>query len=308
MAFTTLKKGSKGDLVKALQYILGAKPDGKFGSETELLLRAYQEAHKLTTDGKAGKQTFQVIANKAPTLRIGSKGEYVFSIEAILQTMNQDGEYKEDEEAHIKSFQASKNMEIDGIVGKKTWAALFGLDEGSSAVVDNGTNTKQPTDFKQYDSRWGSKVYTKNNTYNKSQTIKNSGCGPTSMADIVNTFYDKTITPVEMCALSVANGFRTSNSGTSWGFFEFVAKKYKTPKFIQTSSFATMQNCLAAGGLVVVSFRPSKWTKGGHFCCLWKDDGKYIYVNDPASASSSRAKGTYDEVKAAAKQYFCFFK
>jgi hypothetical protein len=45
-----------------------------------------------------------------------------------------------------------------------------------------------------------------------------------------------------------------------------------------------------------------------HFCCLWKDDGKYIYVNDPASASSSRAKGTYDEVKAAAKQYFCFYR
>lgn len=69
-----------------------------------------------------------------------------------------------------------------------------------------------------------------------------------------------------------------------------------------------MQGCLADGGYVVVSFRPSKWTKGGHYCVLWKDDGKTIYVNDPASASSRRAKGTYSEVKAAAKQYFCFWK
>ena len=62
-----------------------------------------------------------------------------------------------------------------------------------------------------------------------------------------------------------------------------------------------MQGCLAAGGYVVVSFAPSKWTSGGHYCVLWKDDGKTIYVNDPASSSSSRAKGTYSEVKKAAK-------
>ena len=128
------------------------------------------------------------------------------------------------------------------------------------------------------------------------------------MADIVATWWDKKITPVELCALSVKHGFRTTNSGTSWSFFQFIGQQYHCSKFVQTSSFATMQNCLATGGYVVVSFKKSKWTNGGHFCCLWKDDGKYIYVNDPASASSSRAKGTYSEVKAAAKQYFCFWK
>lgn len=45
-----------------------------------------------------------------------------------------------------------------------------------------------------------------------------------------------------------------------------------------------------------------------HYCVLWKDDGKNIYVNDPASAKAARAKGTYSEVKAAAKQYFCYYK
>jgi len=68
-----------------------------------------------------------------------------------------------------------------------------------------------------------------------------------------------------------------------------------------------MQACLAEGGYVVVNVKKSKWTTGGHYIVFWKDDGKYIYVNDPASAKSERAKGTYSEVKAAAHQYYCFW-
>ena len=243
MAFTTLKRGSKGDMVKALQYIVGETAD--------------------EADGKVGKKTFEKIVTNAPTLRFGIAGAYVFALEAILTTMTLDGIYKEDEIAHVKTFQASKNIDVDGVVGKQTWSALFGLDAGNTVVTNNGANTKQPINYKQYDSRWGSVIYTKNNTYNKSQTIKSSGCGPTSMADILATWFNKDITPVETCKMSVDNGFRTSSSGTSWDFFGWVAKKYPFSKFVQTSSFVTMQACLAAGGLVVVSFRPSKWTKGG---------------------------------------------
>ena len=45
-----------------------------------------------------------------------------------------------------------------------------------------------------------------------------------------------------------------------------------------------------------------------HFCCIWKWDGKYFYINDPASAASSRAKGTESEVTKARKQFFIFYK
>jgi len=260
MSFTTLKNGSKGDMVKALQYIVGVTADGKFGSKTESAVKTLQKKYGLTVDGKAGQKTFQAIVNNAPTLKFGSTGAYVYAIEVLLSTMKLDGIFSADETAHVKTYQASKNLTADGLVGKKTYTALFGLD---SVTTSNGTNTTQPVNYKQYDSRWGSVVYTKNNTYNKNQTIKSSGCGPTSMADIVATWWDKSITPKEMCALSVANGYRTTNSGTAWNFFEFVAKKYKASKFVQTSSFTTMQNCLASGGYVVVSFKESKWTNGG---------------------------------------------
>jgi len=41
MAFTTLKRGSKGDMVKALQYIIGVEADGSFGPKTETAVKAY---------------------------------------------------------------------------------------------------------------------------------------------------------------------------------------------------------------------------------------------------------------------------
>lgn len=305
----TIKKYSKGDEVKVLQLVLGftgKDVDGKFGKNTEKALKAWQKKNGLTADGVAGEKTWTKVAEIAPTLKTGSEGTWVLILEILLETMTDDGKYLAEEKQVVKAYQLSKKLEADGIVGKKTWACLFGVVH--EVVTSNGTNSKQPVNYKQYDSRWGSIVYTKNNTYNKKQTIKSSGCGPTSAADIVATWWDKKITPKEMCALSVKHGYRTTNSGTAWSYFKFVGQKYGCSKFLQTSSFATMQGCLEDGGYVVVSFGKSKWTSGGHYCVLWKDDGKYIYVNDPASASSSRAKGTYKEVKAARKQYFCFWK
>lgn len=312
MAFTTLKNGSKGSMVKAIQYIVGVEADGKFGPKTESAVKAWQAEHNLEADGKVGSKTIAKMISEAPTLKVGAFGVYVQAVEALLDTMKADGKYEEDEAAHVKTYQAAKGLVVDAIVGKKTYNALFGVNSSTPASdsslnprTDNGTNSVKPVDYKQYDSKWGKIKYS---THTSSQTISNSGCGPTAMADIVATWWDKNFTPKEACELAVQNGYRTYNSGTAWGYFKFIAKRYNCSKFVQTSSFATMQACLAAGGYVVVSFAPSKWTKGGHYCCLWKDDGKTIYVNDPASSSSARAKGTYSEVKAAAKQYFCFYK
>lgn len=306
MAFKTLKEGSKGDMVKALQYIIGVDPDGKFGSKTKAAVKEFQTTHNLEADGKAGKDTFAAIIKDAPTLQIGSTGPYVYAVEVLLTTLNKDGVYTQDEFDHVKTYQAAHNLTIDGLVGKKTYESLFGLLTNTVVITDDGTNSKKPVDYKQCDSKWRKIPYTI--TGSSSQTIGSSGCGPTAIADIVATWWDKNFTPVESCKLAKDNGYRTKDSGTSGGFCKFIANRYKASKFVQTGSFATMQGCLASGGYVIVCFRKSKWTNQGHYCCLWKDDGTYIYVNDPASSSSSRAKGTYSEVKKAAKQYWCFWK
>ena len=62
-----LKKGSKGDQVKALQRMLHAMGynigsnnpiDGDFGSKTDAAVRAYQKKYGLVVDGVVGKQTW----------------------------------------------------------------------------------------------------------------------------------------------------------------------------------------------------------------------------------------------------------
>ena len=318
-SFKTVKKGQKGDLVKALQYIVGADPDGDFGPNTEKAVKKYQAANGLEADGKAGKLTFTKIVENAPILKVGSTGVYVYAVECLLNTLTLDGVYKDDEVQHVKTYQASRSILIDGEVGPQTYSVLFGLTSPTIVPVpsqDEDLNPeptdetkpiviKKPVDYKQYDSKWGSIPYTI--TGSSSQTIKSSGCGPTSGADIIATWFDKTFTPKESCALAKANGYRTKNSGTLGSFQKFLAKKYGVKKYVQTSSFATMQACLAEGGYVVVNVKKSKWTNGGHYIVFWKDDGKYIYVNDPASAKAERAKGTYSEVKGAAHQYYCFW-
>ena len=62
----TLKKGCKGDNVKALQILLigygydcgKSGADGDFGANTEKAARDYQEKNKLTVDGVVGKNTW----------------------------------------------------------------------------------------------------------------------------------------------------------------------------------------------------------------------------------------------------------
>lgn len=267
MSFKVLKKGSKGDMVKALQYIVNAKADGIFGNETEDKVRMYQLNNDLAPDGKAGKETFKVIVNHAPVLSFGSVGNYVFALEVLLETMKQDGIYKEDEIAHVKAYQASMDLKQDGKVGKKTWSALFRVDEENkiveNVVSNNGTNTVQPVYYLQGDSRWKKVIFTKNNTYNKNQNIGNSGCGITSAAMIVSTWWEKNITPVDTAAECVAKGYRTSNSGTHPDYFKYLSKKYSASKYIATSSFETAKNIIDQGGYVIVNVGPSVWTKGG---------------------------------------------
>ena len=297
MPFEVLKRGSKGDKVKAIQFILDIKADGKFGTDTEQAVKIYQLDNNLVVDGKVGEKTLYKMIDDSPVLKFGSTGKYVYALETMLETMKLDGVYKEDEQQYVKAFQTAKNLTVDGKVGRNTWSELFGLDESQkdgkvgNVVSNNGTGAKQPVYYLQGDSRWGSIIYTQNNTYNKKQTIRNSGCGITCGAMVIATLYDKKITPKETAEDSVKNGYRTKSSGTSWTYFKHIAQKYNATKFIQTSSSATAKACIDAGGLVVVSVKPSIWTTSGHFILWWKiDNDNNVYINDPASKASNRIK------------------
>lgn len=54
----TLRKGSRGEAVKAWQRAIGVDPDGNFGRGTEAATKAWQTAHGLTPDGVVGHDTW----------------------------------------------------------------------------------------------------------------------------------------------------------------------------------------------------------------------------------------------------------
>lgn len=56
----TIKKGSKGNVVKVWQIIIGVTVDGIFGSGTEAATKTWQKKHGLTVDGIAGPKSWKV--------------------------------------------------------------------------------------------------------------------------------------------------------------------------------------------------------------------------------------------------------
>lgn len=308
-----IKNKSKGTEVKILQTYLNIEVDGIFGKKTAAALNSWKEKLGLTLNGEMSEIDWELLAKTLPTIRKGNKDKYVKMWQLFLG-ITVDGDFGSKTQASTRAYQTSVNLSADGVVGKLTWNAAFTGEIKTTASVPTSTanipgkKNIQPKNFKQYDSKWGSVVYTKNNTYNKKQTIKSSGCGPSSMADIVATWWDSSATPKTLAELSVKNGYRTENSGTAWGFFKFCAQKYGASKFIQTTSYATAEAAIKNGAYVVSSMKPGLWTKGGHFICWWWVDDTYVYVNDPASAAAARAKAKKNLMREQCKQYFIFYK
>lgn len=144
-----LVKGSKGDEVKEMQNTVGAEPiDGDFGPKTEAAVRVYQAKHDLHVDGiwgpgSAGHAAADCDHDKvAPSdgadpdkqdalvypgspLRKGSKGDDVKLVQAVVNT-KQDGDFGPVTERHVKNWQQANGEYVDGIVGPKTWKAMFG--------------------------------------------------------------------------------------------------------------------------------------------------------------------------------------
>ena len=263
-----VKINDKGTLVKVAQYLTNYT-ERKMASETfsqsfQSYIKSWQSLHGIASTGEVDEATWRAIASSLPTCSTSknTKSSYTCGLQLLLGGLTADGVYGKNTKNAVAAYQISTGLKADGICGPKTWSSLI-LGENADVPTTPptvSTINKQPVDYKQYDSKWKNIKYS---THTSSQTIGNSGCGPTAMADIVATWWDKNATPKELCALSVANGYRTYDSGTAWGFFEFCAKKYKAAKFLPTTSIATLKSALSEGAYAIVSFRPSKWTKAG---------------------------------------------
>ena len=329
MTIETIRHQDNGKLVVVAKLLTGyclvdskvsdidsyVKVNGTFDAGFVAHVLAWQSNRGLDSDGVIGPATWAAIAKTAPTCSTSKnrKSGPTLALQILLDTnITADAIFGSRTKNAVAVYQSSKGLKADGICGPKTWAAILATGSGAAAptsgesapaVTPTAGTFKQPPDFKQGDSRWGKKMYSNHN--DKSQTMANSGCGPTAAADVVAALKDSTVTPWTLAQMAMAWGDRTRNSGTAWSFFKHLMTEFNFTKMVQSASIDAMKACLDAGGYVVCSMGPGYWTKGGHYICAWKYDETYIYCNDPAS--SSRKKQKITQFVKERKQFFCFY-
>lgn len=88
-----LRRGDKGEPVKKLQIMLGCKPDGIFGNETERAVKAFQQTHGLVVDGIVGDKTWNVLIGSSKKIDgdIDIIPDYIY--ENITPLRNRDIKY-----------------------------------------------------------------------------------------------------------------------------------------------------------------------------------------------------------------------
>ncbi len=176
--------------------------------------------------------------------------------------------------------------------------------------------------FNQTDSRWANKMYS--SVGNTSQTMKSSGCGPTSGAMIVSSLSSNIVYPDKMADDYVTNGYRSSNNGTYWSAFSWTAKNYGMD-FKQTSDINVAIECINNGGMVVGSTSGGStglFSTNGHFIVLAEYSNNtftvydsYLYVGKydlsfrkgKATVSGNYVYVSKENTIPELQQYFCFY-
>jgi len=314
----TIKKGDNGDYVKVAAYLTGFAKKNEAGDtftqEMHDFIAKWQKGNGLAADGIIGSKTWTKIAETLPTCSTSKNKDstYTCAVQILIGGLTVDGVYGTKTKQGVAAYQSANGLEADGKCGPKTWKKLIVTKDSEKPDDDDkpapGKTINKCVHYLQWDSKWKNKKYS---THTSKQTIGNSGCGPTSMAQIMATWIDPKITPVEMCELAIKGGYRTYDSGTAWGYFKYVFKQYDGfSKYIETKSVETLKSALAEGALAVCSMNSNDnkfWTSGGHYItAIGFDSDGYIYANDPNKASAPR-KQKQDKFKSCMKQAFIFW-
>lgn len=129
--YTAVQQGSSGNTVRVLQRLLAGEGrsiaiDGVFGSTTASHVKAVQTKKGLYADGVVGNWSWAAFITR---LASGSTGHKVGALQQALNNHGAglviDGDFGSVTLSAVKSFQSSKGLVADGIVGPVTWVALI---------------------------------------------------------------------------------------------------------------------------------------------------------------------------------------
>ena len=150
ITYSTLQKGSKGNLVAIMQEKLINKgyrlpkfgPDGYFGDETELAVKELQADAGIAVDGICGDDTWAVlnsdfvkpngpsypgylIAKPQQSEDVRRVQERLIQVGYHCGPCGADTIFGKDTERAVCDFQRNNGLAVDGIVGPDTWSRLF---------------------------------------------------------------------------------------------------------------------------------------------------------------------------------------
>ena len=166
---TTLKRGSTGDKVRALQQDLTTLGfyygdiTGHYGDMTKVAVEKFQKSRGMTKDGVAGPTTIAAISSalgNAGALGVGSsstslrEGDESALVEDMQKRLKKLGFYSGDITGHfgekttkaVRKFQDENDLTVDGIAGTKTLEEIFkqtgdtytgGVIDANGALVSN---------------------------------------------------------------------------------------------------------------------------------------------------------------------------
>ena len=130
------------------------------------------------------------------------------------------------------------------------------------------------------DSPWANHIY-------GSGPMRQTACGPTSMAMIISYITGKTVLPPTLADWSMSHGYYVWKAGTSWTFYDAVAREYGLTSTQISVTAESISSHLKAGHPIIASMTPGVFTQVGHFIVLRgiTPEGK-ILVNDPNDSPS----------------------
>lgn len=169
----------------------------------------------------------------------------------------------------------------------------------------------KPTDYKQYDARWGSNAYAVDG---ESSTIKSAGCGPTAMADVLSAIVSPYIDPVTCASWSRMHGYKVYKSGTSYSYPGAQGAYYgvKVRRINSVSVYGKPNAAahsealqeLVSGNWLIACMGKGLWTSSGHFVVAYGYNDGVVYINDPASAKAQRACNYWATFSSQVKHYW----
>jgi peptidoglycan hydrolase-like protein with peptidoglycan-binding domain len=128
----TLRSGTKGESVKALQRALGGVlVDGTYGAKTQTAVLAFQKAFKLKATGVVDASLWTALEQRdypmkpyyGVVLRLGSTGAAVTDLQKALR-LKVTGTYDLTTVAAVKAFQKRVHLAPTGAVATVTWRAV----------------------------------------------------------------------------------------------------------------------------------------------------------------------------------------